>query len=124
MKRIIEKCNLACEGRSMEEPVKLRLRGRGSGYREGQNNQGNIRCNEESEEPLHLCISSKYYEKYKNACILVQELIINIYEEYKRFCERNGKVPVVALNVKRVEGVTSRQEIKREGHCFGIEESN
>ena len=40
MKRIIEKCNLACDGRSMEEPVKLRLRGRGSGFREGPNNHG------------------------------------------------------------------------------------
>ena len=40
MKRIIEKCNSICEGRSMEEPIKLRLRGKGSGFREGPNNQG------------------------------------------------------------------------------------
>jgi len=102
MKRIIEKCN-SRDGQKNEESVKLRLRGRGSGFKEGTNNQ-------ESDEPLHLCISSKFYEKYKTACILVQELIINIYEEYKRFCERNHKVPISNLSVKKYEGIFSNKE--------------
>jgi hypothetical protein len=33
--------------------VKLRLRGRGSGYKEGPEKR-------ESQEPLHLCVSSKH----------------------------------------------------------------
>ena len=40
MKRIIEKSNLSNDGRMMDESVKLRLRGRGSGFKEGPNNQG------------------------------------------------------------------------------------
>ena len=41
--------------------VKLRLRGKGSGFKEGPKQ-------EESKEPLHLCISSRFYDKYKMAC--------------------------------------------------------
>jgi len=89
----LKKCNSS--GRKNEESVKLRLRGRGSGFKEGQNKQ-------ESDEPLHLCISSKYYEKYETACILVQELIMNIYEEYKRFCERAHKTPISNLSLKKI----------------------
>jgi hypothetical protein len=103
MKRIIEKCNTSKEGRKNEDSVKLRLRGRGSGFKEGPNNQ-------ESDEPLHLCISSKFYDKYKNACTLVQELIINIYEEYKRFCERNHKTPISNLSIKKYEGISSNKD--------------
>jgi hypothetical protein len=40
MKRIIEKCNYMNEGKFFEDSVKLRLRGRGSGFKEGPNNQG------------------------------------------------------------------------------------
>jgi len=104
MKRIIEKCNSS--GRKNEESVKLRLRGRGSGFKEGQNKQ-------ESDEPLHLCISSKYYEKYETACILVQELIMNIYEEYKRFCERAHKTPISNLSLKKYEGIFSSKETSK-----------
>lgn len=37
--------------------VKLRLRGQGSGYKEGPEKL-------ESNEPLHLCVSSRYLEVY------------------------------------------------------------
>jgi len=50
MKKIIDECKLL-EPHS-NDIVKLRLRGRGSGYKEGPQNK-------ESDEPLHLCISAK-----------------------------------------------------------------
>jgi hypothetical protein len=108
MKRIIEKCNGSPKGgkdkySNNQETVKLRLRGRGSGYKEGPNNR-------ESDEPLHLCVSAKFYDKYKKACILVQELIINIYDEYKRFCEKNNRSPVSDLTVKKFEGVFNSKD--------------
>ena len=53
--------------------VKLRLRGKGSGFREGPRQ-------EESREPLHLCISSRFYDKYQVACSMTQELLLNVYE--------------------------------------------
>lgn len=40
------------------------------------------------EEPLNITVSSKYYHKYLIACNHVQELILNVYEEYKAFCAK------------------------------------
>lgn len=41
MKRIVENCNKNPDGTLIKESVKLRLRGRGSGYKEGPMNKGN-----------------------------------------------------------------------------------
>jgi hypothetical protein len=72
--------------------------------------------NLESDEQLHLCISSKYYDKYRKASYLVQELIINIYEEFKRFCDRNGKIPTNNLTIQKEEGVSTRKSISKVNH--------
>jgi hypothetical protein len=85
MKRIIEACAKGSMVANIYDIVKLRLRGRGSGFREGPNK-------EESGEPLHLCISSKYYDKYSLACHLSQELLLNIYEDFRRFCDKNNRI--------------------------------
>jgi len=55
MKKIIEVCEtkfayLNIKGGNL---LKLRLRGQGSGFKEGPDRK-------ESNEPLHLCVSSKY----------------------------------------------------------------
>lgn len=84
--------------------MKLRLRGKGSGFKEGPRQ-------EESNEPLHLCISSKYYDKYQLACNNVQELILNVYEEYKRYCEKNRKDPNKEIQIKKTETVTGRRAV-------------
>ena len=78
MKKIINECSKSGED---GERVKLRLRGKGSGYKEGPENK-------ESDEPLHLCISSKNTEKMKKACLLVDELLERIHQEYKEYCEK------------------------------------
>lgn len=52
MKRIIGQCSKNMPAGT--EVVKLRLRGQGSGFKEGPKQ-------EESKEPLHLCISSRFY---------------------------------------------------------------
>ena len=74
------------------ETVKLRLRGKGSGIREGPNHQ-------ESQEPLSIYVSSRYYERYLNACSLVQELILNVYEEYKAFCAKIARKPNIDFDL-------------------------
>lgn len=103
MKRIVE----ACGGKS-ENEVKLRLRGQGSGYKEGP-------YNKESDDPLHLCISSKNYDKYQNACQLVQELINSVFEEYKRFCYKMNKTPLQKIYAKKEEGI-SRKSTQGNGY--------
>ena len=82
MKKIINDCKLSEDS----EGIKLRLRGKGSGYKEGPENK-------ESDEPLHLCISSKNSEELKKACLLVDELLNKIHEEYKEYCEKNNVIP-------------------------------
>jgi hypothetical protein len=64
--------------------MKLRLRGKGSGYKEGPSKL-------ESDEPLHLCVSCKDEAVYKKACKLVEDLLKGIYKEYKCFCQRSHK---------------------------------
>ena len=57
----------------------------------------------ESEDPLHLCVSSKYSEVYVLACKCVEELLLNIYNEYKLFCHKMGRRCDPNLKVKRIE---------------------
>ena len=92
MKKIINKCKSSGDG----EGIKLRLRGKGSGYREGPENK-------ESDEPLHLCISSKNPEEMKKACLLVDELLNVIHEDYKEYCEKNNVPPLSTQIATRIE---------------------
>lgn len=59
--------------------VKLRLRGRGSGFKEGLEAQ-------ESNDPLMLCISAVDFHSYEAAKKLVQELMEDVYKQYNQFC--------------------------------------
>ena len=92
MKNIINECKLSKDS----EGIKLRLRGKGSGYKEGPEKQ-------ESDEPLHLCISSKNSEELKKACLLVDELLKNIQEDYKEYCQKNNIIPSHTEIAKRIE---------------------
>jgi len=102
MKKIVEMCAKNNDGSVTQDAVKLRLRGRGSGYKEGP-------LNKESDEILHLCISSKFPDRYKIACQLVSELVNNVYEEYKKYCEKIGKNCVQVLAVRKEEGISTRK---------------
>lgn len=84
MKNILDKLKDNTFGGPIQDVIKLRLRGQGSGFKEGPNN-----C--ESPEPLHLCVSSKYYEKYVQACKLVEKLLREVYQEYNNYCRWKGR---------------------------------
>jgi len=64
--------------------AKLRLRGRGSGFLEGAQKQ-------ESQEPLHLCVSCKDYLGYKAAVEQVEQLLHEVYGEYQEYCAMRGQ---------------------------------
>jgi hypothetical protein len=85
MKRIVEACSqgLQCQAHDV---IKLRLRGRGSGFKEGPTHA-------ESAEPLHICVSSKYSDKYALACSKVEELLSKIYRDYDDYCVSRGRSP-------------------------------
>jgi hypothetical protein len=129
MKKIVELCSRNTDGHYVQDAVKLRLRGRGSGFKEGPYNRGttffisNILLIE-SDEPLHLCVSSKFLDKYRIAGNLVQELMTNVYEEYKRFCERNCKVPVNNLTIQKEESISNRRSTGSNKNNHLIKENN
>ena len=58
--------------------TKIRLRGRGSGYKEGPKN-------EESNDPLELCVSSLNYFSFMRCCFHIENILRNIYIEYYKY---------------------------------------
>jgi hypothetical protein len=101
MKKILNEC----KNNSINDNVKLRLRGRGSGYKEGPQNK-------ESDEPLHLCISAKNQEEMKKACGLVDDLLNKIYDEYKKYCIKNNITPVAPKLANRIDCGNSLHKAK------------
>ena len=101
MKNIRNECKLSEDS----EGIKLRLRGKGSGYKEGPQNK-------ESDEPLHLCISSKNAEEMKKACLLVDELLNKIHEDYKEYCQKNNIVPTHTQIAARIDNKNSNYKSK------------
>ena len=93
MKKILNECK---QNNNINDNIKLRLRGKGSGYKEGPQNK-------ESDEPLHLCISSKNPEEMKKACLLVDELLNKIHKEYKEYCEKNNVMPANTQIAMRID---------------------
>ena len=102
MKRILNECK---SNNNINDNIKLRLRGRGSGYKEGPQNK-------ESDEPLHLCISAKNQEEMKKACAKVDDLLNSIYEDYKKFCIKNKKTPIVKQLANRIDCGNSLHKTK------------
>lgn len=76
--------------------AKLRLRGRGSNFLEGPEQQ-------ESQDPLMLCVSATDEEGYKNAVSLVTELMERVYVQYREFCSKN-RWPTPQLRVQVHQG--------------------
>lgn len=79
----------------------MRLRGKGSGFLEGQSNI-------ESDEIMNLCISSKNSTVFKLICEEVEKLLYKINMEYKDYYFKTHK--------KSCEGVAYRKyELKKNG---------
>jgi len=73
--------------------AKLRLRGRGSGFKEGPNN-------EESKEPLVLCVSAEDVEGYELAKELISELFDEIHDQYRNYTGPKPQIPEGKLTVR------------------------
>ena len=76
--------------------AKLRLRGRRSNFREGPENK-------ESEEPMHLCVSSNDEVAFRRASEMVEALMAGVYGDYSGWCKQNS-VPVPNIQLICVEG--------------------
>ena len=115
MKRIIDMWKF--RDASGMHGVKLRLRGKGSGFKEGPNNT-------ESDDDLHLCVSSKFlevsnvdfhsifpmhresimiaYETFKFACRSIETLLSKIYDDYQKFMKEKHNQNI-SIIIKKYE---------------------
>jgi hypothetical protein len=66
-----------------KEAIKLRLRGKGSGFLEGPERR-------ESEEMLHLCVSAKNLNVFNITCRHVETLLSKIFDEYVSYQRKSG----------------------------------
>ena len=64
----------------------------------------------ESEEPIHLCVSSKYGEVFELACKMVEELLHQIYKEFEAFCRTTHKGAFFPLQIKKIEASLGSNE--------------
>lgn len=81
--------------------TKVRLRGKGSGYKEGDKK-------EESNEPLQLCVSSLNSTTYCLCCQYIEMLLNRIYYDYYVFCIAKGKVNAYPKQIDKYEFVVNR----------------
>lgn len=113
MKKVIDMWNTYSPG--TKNLIKLRLRGKGSGFIEKPENK-------ESEEDLHLCVSSKFlefgnqeiasllpfhrhrifmaYEVFTFACRSIESLLTSVYKDYKKYMIQQHGVEV-NLSIKK-----------------------
>lgn len=80
LKKIIHDCCIV----NKDFSTKIRLRGKGSGYREGLNQ-------EESDEPLMLCLSSLNKSTYYLCREMIENLLRKIYGDYFSYLRFMGK---------------------------------
>jgi hypothetical protein len=105
MKDIIEKSRV--KGGNLEEGadgVKLRLRGRGSGFKEGHDKK-------ESNEGLHLCVSAKNEAMFAAACWHVEKLLQKIFDDYLGYLRRTGDSRALAKDKEYLDTLKFRKHL-------------
>eukprot|EP00746_Dinoflagellata_sp_MGD_P162782 gnl/MRDRNA2_/MRDRNA2_90496_c0_seq1.p1 gnl/MRDRNA2_/MRDRNA2_90496_c0~~gnl/MRDRNA2_/MRDRNA2_90496_c0_seq1.p1 ORF type:complete len:573 (-),score=129.20 gnl/MRDRNA2_/MRDRNA2_90496_c0_seq1:191-1909(-) len=75
--------------------AKLRIRGRGSGFKEGPNNV-------EADEPLMICISATSSSSFEESTRDVESLLNHVHDQYYMFCEERN-LPRPKLVVEQTE---------------------
>lgn len=86
--------------------TKIRLRGRGSGYKEGINQ-------EESKDPLELCLSTLNYYSYLRCCFHIENILRFIYHQYYIFeILRKGRGDNIRMKqIIKYQYVVNRQTV-------------
>ena len=92
-----------------DHTTKIRLRGKGSGYKEGPKN-------EESKDPMELCISSLNLLSYLKCSQEIENLLRNVYYQYyiyqcnnkKNNNDNNNEFPIVMKKILKYQYVVNR----------------
>lgn len=95
VRRILGKAGQNMKHIAEETGAKLRLLGRGSGFLEGP-----VGSQQESADPLMLCISAPDKASYEQSKKLAGDLLEDIYTQYRQHCRKVGQLaPNVHLDV-------------------------
>lgn len=105
MKRIEEKCNIDTKDSVKLQFVTKDLTKESEGEEDDDDDESfkAVRPNQlldpyfdpdNSSKKVYLMVKSRNYQDYTKAVTLVQELLINVYEDYKRYCEKLKKKPI------------------------------
>lgn len=86
--------------------TKIRLRGKGSGYKEGINQ-------EESKDPLELCLSTLNYNSYLRCCFHIENILRFIYHQFYIFeVLRKGRGDNIRMKqIIKYQYVVNRQTV-------------
>lgn len=99
--------------------TKIRLRGKGSGYKEGPNN-------EESQDPMELCISSLNFISFTRCTFAIEAILSKVYYQYFLY-QCNGKennYPTMKKILKYQYTVNRYNTLAKEEKRRRIEEEN
>lgn len=98
-----------CCGKYGDYSTKIRLRGRGSGFKEGPNHEGKINILLkhkllESNQPMQLCISSLNYNCYIKCCQSIEIFLGQIYTDFAYFIIKNNlNKNLIPRQIKKIE---------------------
>lgn len=99
MKEILELSRTNSKGNEEDvDAIKLRLRGKGSGFKEGHERR-------ESDDALHLCVSAKNEHAFEIACLNVEKLLQKIYDDYISHLRRKGNSQALSNNKEFLESL-------------------
>ena len=92
-----------------DDTTKIRLRGKGSGYKEGPKN-------EESQDPMELCISSLNLFSFLKCSQEIENLLRNVYYQYylyqcnnrKKNKDNKDETPIVMKKILKYQYVVNR----------------
>ena len=90
--------------------TKIRLRGKGSGYKEGPKN-------EESKDPMELCISSLNMLSYMRCSQAIENLLLHVYYQYYLYQCNNASNDKNDNSNNNSDNLNNKKEIKDKNGC-------
>ena len=92
-----------------DHTTKIRLRGKGSGYKEGPQN-------EESKDPMELCISSLNMLSYMRCSQAIENLLLQVYYQYYIYQCNNAAIEKKESNIID-DNFNNKKEFKDKNGC-------
>ena len=94
-----------------DHTTKIRLRGKGSGYKEGPQNK-------ESKDPMELCISSLNMLSYMRCSQAIENLLLQVYYQYYIYQCNNALIEKKESNINIIDDNSiNKKEFKDKNGC-------